>query len=376
MNMNNIKSYYDIKKKFIKKTFLDYENDDFIEDNIEYKYFNFKKNDKSKKIEKLFSLINDNKNNINKITEEFVKICSIVYYDKVFLKKIFHDNIYLSDDYNKSKYFIMFNNKKTKLIVVFRGTNYFENIIKNLKFYRTKFEFIDEKEINNFIKWRDDIIENEPIFDSRKVPLYDDKDIELHAGFYEESVSIFKELFPIIIKILGNSILSDTAEQLEIIFTGHSLGGSLASIIVLLFKKFIKDHMKLLNKKFKNIKTHCVVINTPALGNKNFNLLKFYYDVNNYYYIHNIGDNLITWGYKFTLLSTKKMRHTDYMFKDEKKKDKVKICKTNYYNIDYTTYLKKKYLFLKRKYNSLKINDILFYHNCFQLPNKKKIMVL
>ena len=130
--MNNIKSYYDIKKKFIKKTFLDYENDDFIEDNIEYKYFDLKKNDKSKKIEKLFTLINDNKNNINKITEEFIKICSIVYYDKVFLKKIFHDNIYLSDDYNKSKYFIMFNNKRTKLIVVFRGTNYFENIIKDL----------------------------------------------------------------------------------------------------------------------------------------------------------------------------------------------------------------------------------------------------
>ena len=194
-----------------------------------------------------------------------------------------------------------------------------------------------------------------------KLPLKDDTDIEIHKGFYEESLSLLDNIINDILLIIKN-------QNTEIIFVGHSMG-IISNIISLLVKIRLKRY-ELLSDFFNNIKIYNITINSPTIGNKNYNLLKFYYGINKTFQFYNNQDEFIKYGYEKTFFGNKKIRHTRYMLKN----NDITINNNYYIMLDYGKYIEKIYEKLEKD-DKIK-NKIIFFHSYFKLPGSKKIMFI
>ena len=69
-------------------------------------------------------------------------------------------------------------------------------------------------------------------------------------------------------------------------------------------------------------------------------------------------------------LIKKKIRHTEYMLKGIF----GEINNNSYINLDYGKYLDK--IYKKLKDDDKIINDILFFHSLFKIPNNKKMLYI
>jgi hypothetical protein len=299
-------------------------------------------------------------NNYNKLLEKSINLCSLSYFVKEQIEYILKDvNTIFSNDYDKSKYYIVYNKEQNNIIVTFRGTNYLSNAIHGLKYYRTKFDIISDDEKDKFIKWRNKNIYKNKYFNQLTVPLKDDIDIEIHKGYYNESMNILYPLMNDLLKIIKN-------QKTNIVFVGHSMG--IISNIVSLLLKITLSKYNLLENKLDNIKIFNVTLNSPTIGNKNYNLLKFYYGIEKTIQFYNYQDKLINYGYYNTFFDKKKIRHTEYMLKGIS----GEINKKFYINLDYGKYLDN--IYEKLKNNKKIINDILFFHSLFKIPGNKKML--
>jgi hypothetical protein len=305
------------------------------------------------------NIYNDDYDNI---LEKSTILCSLSYFTKDDLKKILKNlNVICSNDFDKSKYYIIHNKEQNNIIVVFRGTNYLSNAIHGLKYYRTNFDFISDEDKIEFIKWRNKNIYKNKYFNNLKIPLKDDIDIEIHKGYYDLSIEILYPLMNDLFNIIKN-------QKTNIVFLGHSMG-IISNIISLLFKIKLSKY-ELLNNKINNIKIFNITLNSPTIGNKNYNLLKFYYGIDKTIQFYNNQDKFINYGYDKTLYDEKKIRHTGYMLKGIY----AEINKKSYINLNYGRYLNK--IYKKLKEDNHIINDILFFHSLFKIPNKKKMLYI
>ena len=265
--------------------------------------------------------------NYDKLLEKSVQLCLLSYFSKNDIKNILKNiNIIYSKDYDTSKYYIIHNKTQNNIIIIFRGTQYLTNAIQGLKYYRTIFDFIDENEKNKFIKWRNENIYKNKYFNPKTVPLKNDVDIEIHKGYYDESLSILYPLMNDLLKIIKN-------QETNIVFVGHSMG-IIGNVVSLLLKIKLLEY-SLLENKLNNIKIYNVTLNSPTIGNKNYNLLKFYYGIDKTIQFYNYQDKLINYGYYNTIFNSKKIRHTSYMLKNIY----AKINETSYISLDYGKYL-------------------------------------
>jgi len=348
--MNNI------KKEIISKINKTFQNLD-INKNIDYNY-NININDTF--INNLFNNIYNNE--YNKIFKKSIKLCSISYFKKNDILNIIKwKNIIYSNDLEKAKYYIIYNKSHNKIILIFRGTQYIGNIFKGLKYYRHNYDFLTEIEKKDFINWRNKTVYKNIFFDKKKLPLKDDIDIEIHKGFYEESLFLLNNVINDLLLIIKNK---DT----EIIFMGHSMG--IISNIISLLIKIRLNRYSLLSNIFNNIKFYNITINAPTIGNKNYNLLQFYYGINKIYQFCNNQDEFVKYGYEKTFFGNKKIRHTRYMLKN----NDITINNSYYIMLDYGKYIEKIYEKLEK--NKKIKNKIIFFHSYFKLPGIKKLIFL
>ena len=92
-------------------------------------------------------------NDYDKLLEKSTQLCSLSYFTIEYIENILKNiNVVYSNDYDKSKYYIVYNKEQNNIIIIFRGTNYLSNAIQGLEYYRTKFDFISDEE---FGQWKD-----------------------------------------------------------------------------------------------------------------------------------------------------------------------------------------------------------------------------
>jgi len=301
-------------------------------------------------------------NDYDKLLEKSIQLCSLSYFIIEYIEDTLKDiNVVYSNDYNKSKYFIIYNKEHNNIIITFRGTNYLSDALQGLEYYRTKFDFISDEERDKFIEWRNKNIYKNKFFNPLTVPLKDDIDIEIHKGYYNESINMLYPLINDLLKIIKN-------QETNIIFLGHSMG-IIGNIVSLLFKIKLSQY-KLLENKLDIIKIFNVTINSPTIGNKNYNLLKFYYGIEKTIQFYNYQDKLINYGYYNTFFNKKKIRHTEYMLKGIG----GEVNKKFYINLDYGKYLDK--IYKKLKDDNKIVNEILFFHSLFKIPGNKKMLFI
>ena len=348
--MDNIKN--DIISK-INKTFKNLNNDKYID-------YNYNININNTFIDNLFNFIHNNK--YNDILKTSIKLCLLSYLKKNEISSVIKwKNLKYSNDLEKSKYYIIYNKLHNKIIFVFRGTQYIGNAIQGLKYYRHNYDFLTENEKKDFIDWRNKNVYKNKYFDKKKLPLKDDTDIEIHKGFYEESLSLLNNVINDILLIIKN-------QKAEIIFIGHSMG-IIGNIISLLVKIRLKRY-ELLSDFFNNIKFYNITINSPTIGNKNYNLLKFYYGINKTYQFYNNQDEIVKYGYEKTFFSNKKIRHTGYMLKN----NDITINNNYYIMLDYGKYIED--IFKKLEKDDKIKNKMIFFHSYFKIPGIKKLMYI
>ena len=298
------------------------------------------------------------------VLEKSVQLCSLSYMTNENIKRILNKakaTVIYSKDFEKSKYYILYNKQKNNIIITFRGTSYLSNALLGLEYYRTDFDFISEQEKKKFIMWRNKKIYKNRYFDQKTVPLKEDVDIEIHKGYYQESMEMLNFVMNDLLELIGN-------QDTHIVFVGHSMG-IIGNIVSLLFKIRLCQY-KLLNNKLDKIKLYNITINSPTIGNKNYNLLKFYYGINKTIQFFNDQDKLIKYGYYRTIFDEKKIRHTEYMLKG----NYAIVDKNLYINLDYGDYIEKIFEKLK-KYDKIN-NELLFFHSLFKIRGHKKLLFI
>mmetsp|Transcript_27923 Transcript_27923/g.29099 ORF Transcript_27923/g.29099 Transcript_27923/m.29099 type:complete len:368 (+) Transcript_27923:16-1119(+) len=130
--------------------------------------------------------------------------------------------------------------EKKTLIIGFRGTKNMSNILTDLKF--------------DPIKWSlDNINALKGIDDEVKT----DADIQIHRGFLEAYCTIKSEINALLEPTILNGVET-------VVFTGHSLGGALASICALDFRRMAGIAGN------NNLKYHLITFGSPRVGNQIF----------------------------------------------------------------------------------------------------------
>lgn len=154
----------------------------------------------------------------------------------------YNNYYYLNNNITKAQLYILYN--KNKINIAFKGSKNINDIFANLNINQRKF-------INN--------------------------DIKVHSGYLHQYLSLKYNIINVINNIIEKNKIND------IIFTGHSLGGSIATIASI-------DLFNLYNKY--NIK--CYTFGSPKVGNIDFctyynkHIKTSYRFVNKYDYIEHL----------------------------------------------------------------------------------------
>lgn len=360
------------RKKILKNIFKG-KSTRWIDENIIYEYFEkntILKNNNFKIV--LSGLSNLPKLNINQIK---YLLCWIEYaYTPLPIMKHFFPNIIThSPDLEQRglvKYYI-YPMPKNNIFVSFRGTKTFWEAINGLKFYRVPFLIMEEKDTNKFFQWRDKKIKSNN-FNQFRIPLPNDKDIEIHKGFLDEANLIYRDFISSL-----STLIDPTQEITNIILCGHSLGGVLAQIIGIYLGYFLHDEIK---KGQLNISI--VGVNNPPIGNKNFNLLLPYLGIKNIVRLYNYQDFVPHYGYLGSWIENKKFRHFDYMLQhgicgEENTQGrfiKNKIDNTNIYVKDYGKNLETFINNAKEKKGKTDVvlNEKYIFHDIIKINQKEK----
>jgi hypothetical protein len=350
----------EVKIKFLKSIF-DGKGEKWINDNIIYQT-KLSKND----FKQILKALNANKYpNIS----EYYKIFFWITYSYLTIPnvKYYIPNIILpinSSSTDLSKYYMYFMNPN-KIFISFRGTKTFFEALSGIKFYRVNFPIFQPKQKKEFIEWRNKIIKGKQ-FNPYKTPLLDDHDIELHKGFLDEAIGLYNDLAENLEKVIEDK------KPIEIILSGHSLGGVLAHIIGIYLGFYMQDVIKA-----KKLSIHIITANAPPIGNKNFNLLVPYVGIKNFWRFYNYQDFVPYYGYLGTWIESKKFRHLDFMLKEGVadsynslgQKFITKIENTKILVNDFGIHLKD---FLNNIPESIKLNKKYIFHDLFVLDAKKK----
>ena len=358
------------RKKTIKSIFKN-KSTKWVNDNIIYNFF-----DKTTKLtDKDFRMILTALKNLKKITP--LQIQKMLYWIEnsytpyQIMKKFFPHIIYPTQEIQQRgivKYFIhkLPNNN---IFVSFRGTKTFWEAINGIKFYRVPF-FPILKDKQKFFIWRDSFIKSNQ-FEQLRIPLPNDKDIEIHKGFLDEANIIYADFIKNI-----SSIVNSKTNNLNFILCGHSLGGVLAQIIGMYFSHYFSNEIN--NGK---ISISIITANMPPIGNKNFNLLIPYFNIKNYIRLYNYQDFVPYYGYLGSWIERKRFRHIDYMLKDgisdqESSTSRTIITKlqnTNIYVRDFGKNLEK---FLADADNKNEFNYKYIYHDIIRITPTNKLIFI
>jgi len=364
------------RKKTLKNIFKG-KSTKWIDDNIIYDFFN-----KSLILnEKDFKLIVHGLKNLQKLNLNQIKRilywCEYSYTPICIMKKYIPKIIVPSPEFEQRglvKYYI-YNLPKNNIFVSFRGTKTFWEAINGLKFYRVPFLTLEDKDKKKFFQWRNKITKTN-LFDQFRIPLPNDTDIEIHKGFLDEANLIYRDF----IKTLS-SIIDTSCPNTNIILCGHSLGGVLSQIIGIYLAYFLQDEIQ---KKQLNISI--IGINTPPMGNKNFNLLMPYLGIKNFIRLYNYQDFVPHYGYLGSWIENKKFRHIDYMVNqgiheiDNTQGRFIynKIDNTQIYIKDYGKFLETFINDAKdtKSKNDVNLNEKYIFHDIIKLNQKEKALFI
>lgn len=370
--VESYEKFIDERKKTLKSIFKN-KSVAWIDDNISYYYF--KKNNLLNE-HKFKSIITGLKNKLSE--NDIYWLLLLIEYSYVpipVITNFFPEVVIPSNNLENRglvKYYIF--KQKNNIFVTFRGTKTLWETISSLKFYRVKFNLLNKSENEEFITWRNNLIQNN-IFNSQRIPMENDDDIEIHKGFLDEANIIYKD---VINKI--SSILNPSCKKTQIVLAGHSLGGVMANIIGIYLGYYLRKAVDK-NKLAINI----VTANTPPIGNKNFNLLIPFLKTQTYVRIYNYQDFVPYYGYYGTWIENKKFRHLDFMLKNGVDANENTdgrflseyIGNTKVWVKDYGKNLD---LFLKKmhlgKEGESLLNKKYIYHDFFNVIKKNKVLFI
>ena len=350
----------EVKINFLKSIF-DGKDEKWINDNIIYQT-KLTQND----FKKILNAIHSNKYpNLS----EYYKIFFWITYSYLTIPNVKHyiQNIILpikSSSSDLAKYYL-YHMKPNKFFVSFRGTKTFFEALSGIKFYRVNFPLFQSKQKKEFIEWRNKIIKGKK-FNPYKIPMKDDLDIELHKGFLDEAIYLYNDLAENLEKLIEDK------KPIELVLSGHSLGGVLAHIIGIYLGFYMQDIIKA-----KRLSIHIISANAPPIGNKNFNLLVPYVGIKNFWRFYNFQDFVPHYGYLGTWIESKRFRHLDFMLKEGVadsynsigQKILTKIENTTVLVNDFGIHLKE---FLNNIPDTIKLNKKYIFHDLFVLDSKKK----
>jgi len=366
------KKFLDERLKILRYIFPD-KTIEWINDNISYHYFNNQNILNDYKLKKIVAGLNKNLDE-----KDILWLLLWIEYSYIpanVIVNFFPNIIMASSKLEKRdlvKYYIM--QQKNNIFVSFRGTKTLWETINSLKFYRVKFDLLNEKEKNNFFNWRDSFIKVNS-FNSSRIPLIEDSDIEIHKGFLDEANLIYSDVVENIAQIINPN-----CKKTQVILCGHSLGGVLANIIGIYLAFFLRKAVD--ENRFS---ISIVTANTPPMGNKNFNLLIPYLKIRNYVRLYNYQDFVPYYGYYGTWIESKKFRHLDFMLKNgiegsgniEDRNIVENIGKTKVFVKDYGKNLD---LFIQKinleKGGEVDINKKYLYHDFFNVIKRNKILFI
>ena len=371
--MESYEKFKEERKKLLKNIFKG-KSQNWIDSNISYHYFkklNILNDIRFKKIiESLHTKLDE------KIVLWLLYLIEYSYVPQSIITNYFPKVITPSKDLELRglvKYYIF--QVKNNIFISFRGTKTLWETISALKFYRVKFNILSPEDNIDFFSWRDNTIDNKKIFNSDRIPLSNDNDIEIHKGFLDEANHIYTD---VVEKV--SAILDPSCHKSHIVLCGHSLGGVMANIIGIYLAYYLK---KAVNKD--RLSLSIVTANTPPIGNKNFNLLIPYLKIRNYVRFYNYQDFIPYYGYYGSWIESKKFRHLDFMLKNgidsvdnvegrflDKKINKTKIWVKDYgKNLDF---------FLKKiqmgKDDHTTLNKKYIYHDFFSVIKKNKLLFI
>lgn len=360
-------------RKNILKSIFNGKSVEWIENNINYQYFNKSNILTPYKFKGILNILNEKKINDKEIS--WILFLIEYAYIPIPIIKNYFDNVILTSDNLEQrglvKYYIFkqFNN----IYITFRGTKTLWETINTLKFYRVKFNLLETDDKKDFIDWRNKLIKNNK-FNSSRIPLKDDDEIEIHKGFLDEANLIYGD---VIEKI--SLALEPSCKKTHIFLCGHSLGGVLANIIGIYIGHYLKQAVRQ-----NRLEISIATANTPPIGNKNFNLLIPYLQIRNYIRIYNYQDFIPYYGYYGTWIEGKKFRHLDFILKNgvdgsensEGRFLEDSIGNTKVWVKDYGKNLD---IFLKKiqlEKETVKLNTKYIFHDFFCINNKNKAIFI
>lgn len=320
-------------------------------------------------------LFTKNKKRYNSL-ETLLIMSDYVYYPIPVLKSEFSDFIYYRTNNEESSRFIVYYNLESNIIIVsFRGTKTREDAKLNIKFYRRETSMIDDDTKDDFFRWREEKRESGGL-SNFTFPLENDREIEVHKGFQENAKELYSPLKRVILKIIDSFKEKDpqNLDKVNLIFTGHSLGGATAFIMSIYFAILFK-------KNNIPVQRHVVTYGSPPIGNKNFHLLYYYFDNSYYVRVANNKDYACTIGTEGFYI-TKKIRHIDMLTKnvcilqDINEKTSSNDKETQLFYIDTNSLVDKQIEKMKKDNDRLKPKLGKIYHSFFVFGKNSKLMFL
>lgn len=152
------------------------------------------------------------------------------------------------------------------MIITFRGTTNKENWLKNIETNLIEINKARKEKIDAAVEATAEETEKAVDLDQPQEDSY-----EVHLGFWRIFDRIRQKLQDRIEKHAEKCISSNKKETTAlktVIFTGHSLGGALATISYSQFmSKWMKDQV---HENIKNVKYECVTFGAPRVGNLAF----------------------------------------------------------------------------------------------------------
>ena len=270
---------YNLKRKNKIMNLLNLNNEEFTnfinKNNIIYSYFNIKNRPKVNDIRTLYKYYNKLPSNINypylsnNVLPTLYKLSALSYNSNLF-NSINYLNKYKIKINNNL--FILFKINRT-LFVFIRGSKYKSELKKaTTESNRVKYRFYNKNTHNKFLKWKINFLNdfNKNKKDFTNVPDLIHTNIYIHKNYYKKSNSICLLLSKVINKYNINNV----------ILSGHSMGGSLASICGIRLKDQYRNKIKLNIISFSNL----------AIGNRNLSLFSIYLNINSYIRVYNSND--------------------------------------------------------------------------------------